>query len=515
VRLFLYISAVFLVARLSLGSEPFDQSSNFTVNTSFSQIDSDSDGLPDSYEQLIGTNPLVADSDQDPDMDGQSTLQEYNAGTDPFQLNPLLVAARQSSSFLLNTKSVVPDSNGNGLPDWWENLYGLTGSSADPNSDPDADGASNSTEFQQGTNPNEVENGMLSSSVSSPFVVLTRTFQDSFRVDTDGDGLPDWWELKYKLNPKVIDSDSDVDADGVSALSEFLAGRDPNIDDLVRETASLSSIFALNTSTPRLDTDNDSLPDWWELRYGLNEKLPNGLEDLDGDGATNFEEYARGTNPTQPDNFSLMSSSSAYFRVDTGGMQISYWQDSDLDGMPDWWELRYALNIHLNDSGDNPDHDLYTNFQEFSFGSRPNLYDSQRPEDTASALFVVNTGGSLIDSDRDGLPDAWETFHFGSLEMSPNNDSDGDGLTNLDEYLAGTNPTDSSSSLKGFIGNSANGIQISWSTIPGKTYRLLSVQSLPATQSEAVIEFTATESVATYLITLNAAATFFYVQVLP
>src|SRR5262245_25819064 len=44
------------------------------------------------------------------------------------------------------------------------------------------------------------------------------------------------------------------------------------------------------------------------------------------------------------------------------------------------------------------------------------------------------------DSDNDGLPDEWELRHFGNLNQGPNGDPDGDGLTNLQELAAGTNP---------------------------------------------------------------------------
>jgi len=49
------------------------------------------------------------------------------------------------------------------------------------------------------------------------------------------------------------------------------------------------------------------------------------------------------------------------------------------------------------------------------------------------------------DSDRDGLPDAWERLLLSMLtgksnlsEITPEGDDDGDGLNNLDEYIAGT-----------------------------------------------------------------------------
>jgi uncharacterized repeat protein (TIGR01451 family) len=51
------------------------------------------------------------------------------------------------------------------------------------------------------------------------------------------------------------------------------------------------------------------------------------------------------------------------------------------------------------------------------------------------------------DSDHDGLPDAWEMTHFGNLLHGPQDDPDGDGVPNLAEYQAGTNPTDPTSAF--------------------------------------------------------------------
>ena len=89
----------------------------------------------------------------------------------------------------------------------------------------------------------------------------------------------------------------------------------------------------------------------------------------------------------------------------------------------------------------------------------------------------------LADSDLDGMPDWWEIWH-GLARFDPADaaqDADDDGLTNLQEYLAGTDPNDAASGLR------ITGIRISgadvfslFTSVVGKRYCLERAEGLPA-----------------------------------
>jgi hypothetical protein len=51
---------------------------------------------------------------------------------------------------------------------------------------------------------------------------------DAAVLDSDGDGMPDWWEKKYGLDPNdPSDAAKDPDGDGYTNLEEYLNGTDP------------------------------------------------------------------------------------------------------------------------------------------------------------------------------------------------------------------------------------------------------------------------------------------------
>lgn len=78
---------------------------------------------------------------------------------------------------------------------------------------------------------------------------------------------------------------------------------------------------------------------------------------------------------------------------------------------------------------------------------------------TRKAFITVNPGN---DTDGDGMDDAWELAHFGTLDRDGTGDFDGDGISDLDEFLQGTDPA--SPQYMGFLTGHAS-LGSDWQTV--------------------------------------------------
>ncbi len=420
--------------------------------TNMNDWDSDHDGLKDGYELGIKARPELADTDGDGLIDGGY-----------WELNTLV----PGEFYFAGSRADVRDTDGDGMDDleeyqFWSEREGIVdirslntdGDSLRNIHDPDSDndGASDGSEVHS-----------------------SRT--DPGRVDTDGDSLPDGWEIAFHQNPLVDDANLDSDADGAINQKEYCHGLTlwsclswdyfgigsyyqggtfpddaDSEDDLLLDGEEMDA----GTNPHAWDTDEDGMPDEFEIQYGLN-PLDSGDASLDSDAdsfdqnldgtpeliLTNLDEYRYGrpvdydentqgpwqlgTSPMDPDtdDDTANDAQEAYYGTDPR-VPVDVGADEDQDGLN--WSLEFRYGTDPND----PD----TDGDGLCDGGRapactfPNLPGSRHPGE-------LDYGSTpwMADSDDDGAPDGVEASIWDPEASGLDRDADGDlmgGITDSD-----------------------------------------------------------------------------------
>lgn len=94
-------------------------------------------------------------------------------------------------------------------------------------------------------------------------------------------------------------------------------------------------------------------------------------------------------------------------------------------------------------------------------------------------MVIITPDVPELDSNSNGIPDVWELSNGLQLDFPAGHDHDNDGLPDTDEYIAGTNPTNSTEyfSITNVFFTGTNLI-FSWNSVTGRLYSIFSSTNL-------------------------------------
>ena len=426
--------------------------------------DPDSDGLSNLQELQLGTDPNAADTDGDGVSDGA----EVAAGTDP--LNPasspfhpvtvsgtLAYAGQQAGLFHVVAAPQADGWSGTACALAAPGAYAITGVTAPGTywfkawKDVNGNGARDALEPQGSYPSNPV-------ALTGARAGIDITLSDP---DTDGDGLSDYLETLYGTDPLTSNSferlpfTEGFETNTCPALGELAgqhgwraapAGTCLVVTNPVYAGDRALDLAAADTeSAARQIVAYGSASVWMDLRLQVNPSFV----------PTNACDEA------------------AAFCVDDHGRICV--QDGHLPADAPWVALTNHVplvegvwarfTVHLD----------YTSrtwlicldgrlvAQGLGFGCVADRFSRFSVEGAMANLdnLTLSAGQPAgLSLEGDSLPDDWETQYFGNLDQTDGGDHDGDGLSNLDEFRAGTNPADADTDDDGMPDGSeiANGL---------------------------------------------------------
>jgi hypothetical protein len=93
----------------------------------------------------------------------------------------------------------------------------------------------------------------------------------------------------------------------------------------------------------------------------------------------------------------------------------------------------------------------------------------------ASNTLTFTANYTFPDVNSNGMSDLYEQYYFGSVSTNRTRltDTDGDGMSDYAEFIAGTDPTNALSNLRIIRSYASNGVMTAqWSAVPGRIYQV-------------------------------------------
>ncbi|MBM3859157.1 MAG: hypothetical protein FJ395_05855 [Verrucomicrobia bacterium] len=408
--------------------------------------------------------------------------------------------------FLSSTASSLED----GVPDWFKlHHYGTTSISA--TNDSDADGLTLFDEYTRDTHPNLVDNiadGGISRRTSE-LIGFRNPGYVWYSEESDPPGIIANQLILVTNTLRVL---PDVRTNGTAlgyAFAEWQTNGVRVADALGRAVGGLTIMVATDITATAVymptsrQTTGDGVPDWfkWQFYAATNVTADS---DTDADGFTLLQEYNRDYHPNVKDAIldgGISGRASGlifvfvpyFYRVESSPPDI-------IPTISDF--VQYGTKIQTTNA---PSQSGGSIFGHWKVGGLRQADENGYPRNPVSFNIYSNTVATAVyypasaDTNANGLPDWWEDYHFGGpTAADANADSDGDGLLNRQEYIAGTNPR---LALSRFaittLQLSPEGWEITFLAVSGKVYRVEYNSHLSRTNGWQILldNFQATNSI--------------------